>query len=433
MDPMYLFYFLLGIVIFFGAEFCGRGWNGEATSLRQTTMLRGIAAAGVMLHHMGQKTCAPWHPRNVIVHGLDFFVPIGTLFVGIFLFCSGMGLFKSLKAKPDYLRGFLRRRIVPILVVFFVSEAVYLAVRLAMGQRMSLLDGMLYLLGLHMANPNAWYVIVIPFFYLFFWLAFRLCRRDGTAIMWVTLAVLAYTLLGASLDHSAAWWMCGEWWYNSMMLFPLGMLFAKYEERVLDFFRKGYWLWLAVAFTAMLLLQQLNALAADSWWGYYGETWGDPLKVIHRLGCTAMQWLACLGVVVFCGLLMMKFRIGNRILAFLGGLSLELYLIHGLFVELFGYDFMEFTQSLYYIKHVPLYLVVVTACSLASAVLLRQACRPLIHRLAPRGGLERRLPAAELREREEQNPGAQGDRGGEQEQQPDAEGVGQNAAEHGGD
>ena len=50
MDPMYLFYFLLGIVNFFGAEFCGRGWNGEATSLRQTTMLRSFLSL----------TCAVW-------------------------------------------------------------------------------------------------------------------------------------------------------------------------------------------------------------------------------------------------------------------------------------------------------------------------------------------------------------------------------------
>ena len=75
MDWMYLFYFLLAGLIFWGARYAGRGeWNEDYTSLKQTKILQGVAALGIALHHMSQKTCAPWHPSAFIVHGMDPFI-----------------------------------------------------------------------------------------------------------------------------------------------------------------------------------------------------------------------------------------------------------------------------------------------------------------------------------------------------------------------
>ena len=169
MDMIYLFYFLLSALIFFGAEYAGSGrWNEEYTSLRQTKILQGIAALGIALHHMAQKTCAPWHPQRYMVHGLDPFIPMGYMLVAVFMFCSGLGLYKSFRTKPDYLKGFFRRRILPVIIAFYLSEIIYTVIRLAMGEKMDAVTVLWYLSGLHMANFNAWYVIVIPFFYLAF-------------------------------------------------------------------------------------------------------------------------------------------------------------------------------------------------------------------------------------------------------------------------
>ena len=218
MDWMYLVYFLLGLLVFFGARLaCRNEWNEDYTSLKQTKVLQGITALFIALHHMAQKTCAPWHPTRYTVHGLDVFVPLGYLFVGVFLFCSGLGLYRSLHSKPDYLKGFFRRRILPIVIAFYLSEIIYTAVRLLMGEKMDALTVAWYLSGLHMANFNAWYVIVIPFFYLAFWAAFRFCKREGTAVFLVFLFTLGYTVLGTAIDQQNDWWMRGEWWYNSII------------------------------------------------------------------------------------------------------------------------------------------------------------------------------------------------------------------------
>ena len=378
MDWMYLIYFLFGGLLFFGARGCrGKEWNEEYTGLKQTKILQGIAAFGVALHHMAQKTCAPWHQYRFIVHGLDFFVPIGYLFVAVFLFCSGLGLYKSWKTKPDYLRAFPRRRILPIVLAFYLSEIIYTLVRLAVGQKMDTAQILWYLSGLQMANYNSWYVIVIPFFYLAFYFSFKYCKREGAAIGGVFLFTLAYTLLGACLDHQSVWWMRGEWWYNSILLFPLGMVFGKYEAQITAFLKKGYWLWLLLSFAAVFALYHVSTLATDQWWGYYGD-WGDPLKIPHRLGCCVSQWLVCVAFVAFCFLLMMKVRLGNKALALLGSVTLEFYLIHGMFVDLFGFDFAEVARSIVYIKNVPLYILIVLACSVPATALFHFLWKGLV-------------------------------------------------------
>jgi len=390
MDWMYLFYFLLALLMFFGAKSAGRGnWNEEYTSLKQTKMLQGITAFGIALHHMAQKTCAPWHPRTYTVHGLDFFVPIGYLLVGVFLFCSGLGLYNSFRTKPDYLKGFFRRRVLPIVIAFYLSEWIYTAARLLMGEKMDAVTILWYLSGLHMANFNAWYVIVIPFFYLAFRLAFRFCKREGAAIFCVFLFTLAYTVLGAVTDHQDDWWMRGEWWYNSILLFPLGLVFGKHEEKITRALKKGYWFWLLLSFAAVFLLFQQSEWLNNHAWGYYGE-WGDPLKIPHRLMSAGMQWMVCIAYTAFCFLLMMKVRLGNRCLAWLGAVSLDFYLMHGIFVELFGYSFLDLSGSLVYIKNVPLYIAAVLACSVPATLLFRRIRQRLTGWI---GGGKKQLPA----------------------------------------
>ena len=372
MDWMYLFYFFLALLLFFGAKGAGRGnWNEEYTSLKQTKILQGIMALFIALHHMAQKTCAPWHPQTYIVHGLDPFVPIGYVLVGVFLFCSGLGLYKSFKTKPDYLRnGFFRKRILPIVIAYYLSEWIYTVVRLLMGQKMKTVEIFWYLSGLHMANENAWYLIVIPFFYLAFWAAFRFCRREGFAIFWIFVFTLGYTVLGAFIDHQDDWWMRGEWWYNSILLFPVGILFGKFEKPLTRFFRKGYWIWLVFFLAAFLLLLWQSEWLNNNRWGYYGE-WGDKLKVEHRLMCAGLQWAVALFYVAFCFQLMMKVRLGNKALAWLGAVTLDFYLMHGMFVDMFGYSFLDVAKSLYYIKNVPLYIAAVLACSIMATLLFR--------------------------------------------------------------
>ena len=385
MDALYLFYALLAVFLVYGAKVYGRKqWNEDCFSLKQTKALLGFTTVLIFLHHASQKTGAPWHENRYIVHGLDIFVPYGYLFVAVFLFVSGFGLYRSVKSKQGYLDHFIRRRILPVVIAFYVSEILYTVVRALMGQKMDLKQVLIYLSGAQLANSNAWYAVVIPFFYLLFWAAFRFIKKDGLSLAVVWLGTLAYTAAGILTDHND-WWLTGEWWYNSIWMFPMGMMFARFEKPVTRALKKLWPLWILLAAAATVVFARLSAGAVDQWWGYYGETWRDPNKLLHRAGCCLLQWMTCLSFVSTLFLLLMKVRIGNPLLSFFGAVSLEFYLMHGLFVELFGYSFLDLVKPLVYIRSIPLYLLVTLPCSVAATLLFKLLITPLNKRLKGAG------------------------------------------------
>lgn len=386
-------YVLLMALLITGVRVYGRGkWNEEWLSLEQTKLLQGFLAVLIMFHHMAQKTCAPWHAQRFIVHGLDVFVPIGYLFVGVFLFFSGFGLYRSVHTKPDYLKGFPRRRILPIVAAFYLSDWLYLAVRALMGERMDWKQLLWYATGAQLANTNAWYVIALPIFYLFFYAAFRLCKKDGWAMTVTAALILGYITLGTFIDHND-WWMRGEWWYNTAHLFVLGMVFARVEQPIRRAVKKHWWLWTTLAIAGAFIFFYLSEHTVNTL-SYYGETWHAPDKVLRRWGCLATQMLSSTFFSAALLLLGMKVRLGNRVLTWLGSVTMELYLIHGIFVELFGYDFMEARASLVYIRSVPLYVLAVIACAIPATVLFRLALKPVKCVIAGKRLFQAQRPAA---------------------------------------
>lgn len=372
MDKLvYLCYPALAVVLFWGAKVYGRKtWNDGFMSLKQTKALQGFFALLIMFHHIGQKTCASWLNPKFIIPGLELFVPIGYFFVGIFLFCSGYGVYKSFKTKPGYLDGFLGKRIVPLIIAYYASGIIFLIVRLLVGEKMDLPQFLYYLSGAQLANYYAWFVIALPFFYLAFYLSFKFCKKEGWAVFFNGLFLLVYVLIGLHVDHNN-WWMKGEWWYNSVHFFFIGLLFAKFEGKIVPKIKRHYVIYLIVTIIALYFLYGFSEFA-QAFFSYYGENMRVDDKVFRRMVCLLSQVGAswCFVFTVF--LLTMKIKIGNKVLAFMGTITLEFYLIHGLFVELFGFNFLDVAPSVYYIKNVFLYTVVVIVCAIPSSLLFKK-------------------------------------------------------------
>ena len=346
-------------------------------SLSQTKALQGFFAICIMLHHIGQKTCAYWLNPKYIVHGLDVFVPIGYFFVGIFLLCSGYGLYKSYKEKPDYLNGFFKRRILPLILAFYSTGLIFLIVRVLMGEKMDLPQVFFYISGLQLSNPNTWFVIALPIFYFAFYLSFKYIKNEKAALFATCMAVFVYTLIGTMIDHND-WWMRGEWWYNSVHFFSIGLLFARYEDAIINHVKKHYPLYVILMFISIFVFYAFSEYTQAAF-SYYGELFHADFKVLRRWVCLLSQIAASCSFVFFVFLLGMKIEIGNKILRFMGTITLEFYLIHGLFVELFGYSFIDIVPSLYYIRNVALFVLVVVVLSIPSACLLQKFHKWVLH------------------------------------------------------
>lgn len=371
---VYVCYPLLFILLLWGAKFYGRkSWNNEFMSLSQTKALQGFCAICVMLHHIGQKTCAPWLKQEFIVHGLDVFVPIGYFFVGIFLFCSGYGLYKSYREKENYLQGFFGRRILPLILAFVSTSFIFLVVRIRMGDVVGLSQPF-RLSGPQLMNQYAWFVFALMLFYIGFFLAFRYCRSEKAAIWMICLVVFGYIVY-------CDWWMYGGWWYNSVLLFVVGLFFARYEEKIVEEVKRRYVLYVMLSFLLTVVFFIFSECAQE----VFDYFWKNANHTICRWAILLSQMAAACAFVFLLVLLGMKIKIGNRVLAFMGTMTLEFYLIHGLFVQLFGYSFIDDQNApLYYIKNVALMVLVVSILSIASAYVLQRMHKLIAHFLIKR-------------------------------------------------
>lgn len=378
MQLIYIVYPVLLVVLFWGAKVSRPGaFNEEAFSLRQMKAMQGFVALLIMFHHCGQKTSASWIDKKYYIGGLDFFVEIGFVLVTFFTFCSGYGLYKSFKTKPGYLnRGYFLKRIVPLVILGYIVTWLYLPCRYLLGETIGGKQLFFYLSGIKLCNPNGWYVCIIPFFYLCFYLAFKYCKNEKLALAVVFAFTVAYQLLGTAINHND-WWITGEWWYNSIHLFPVGVFFAMFEDRIIPHIKKYYIVYL-IAGVALIFGGHKFWQYARSAFSYYGENWGATDTVLRRRLTLSGDILYSSAVVFLSFLLGMKVRIGNGFLKFMGKITLEFYLIHGLFVELFCFKFTGTLKPLWYIKNQLLFVAVVFVLGIAGACLLRMLTGKLL-------------------------------------------------------
>ena len=118
-------------------------------------------------------------------------------------------------------------------------------------------------------------------------------------------------------------------------------------------------------------LYRFSRFICDSF-SYYGENWGAPDTVFRRRVCMGAETLVCIDCVLMFLLLGMKIKVGNKFLKFMGKITLEFYLIHGLFVDLFAFNFDNGVVNKIRIHNLLLYVVVVFVLGIASALVLKK-------------------------------------------------------------
>ena len=320
-------------------------FNENAMGLEQTKAILGIFSVGIVLHHVALKTVGSGGVAKVFLP----FLGIGFLFVAYFFFCSGYGLYKSYLAKEDYLKGFLGKRIIPLLISFLATDALFQLARLSLAS------------PAFPANTYSWFIFVIVIMYCIFFVCFKLFKKNAE------LAVLGATVLwciGCRLLFAETYW------YNSVLAFPAGLLLAKHEEKISALVKKRFYA-VGAAFiiiTGIFIFLSTNDMRL---YGIMSAVWNgisfDAVKEVQTV-------LQCGCAVLFCGVIFiisLKLRLGGKVLTFLGGMTLEIYLVHVLFIELFAEKFIGEGEPLFYIENPFLYLAVVLVLTMPVAFLIK--------------------------------------------------------------
>lgn len=396
-------YSLVIIVFALGFKFAGfkDSYQEDFMSVASTKSLRGLAAMLILFHHISQEE--PFIEATQI----QIFRRLGPVLVAIFFFCSGYGLIKNFDSKPDYLNGFLKKRVgFGLLVPFYVNVFLYTIYYLIIGVKFEPLQWATKILGITLMNGYAWFPIVLMLLYLAFYFVFKNVKNQRICYIIIFLLILGQGIFFCYWGHfawwagpyenwwmapnafeNAAWWMrervfwfFGEWWVNATIGFFVGMVFARKEKQILKWFKENYWLKLALTIVIFVVFQALTSLCQIQF-GYWGEYAGRG----PQIGCKLISYFSQLpqmsSFLVMIYAIRMKIKISNPITSFFGKYSLHTYLMNLLPIMLFR--FLIYRNGKPYFElfnyNLALYIITVVACSVLLAVFEERICRGVIH------------------------------------------------------
>lgn len=297
------------------------GFNEDYLSIKSGKSLRGLLALVIVLHHL---------TIHIEPDGLGmFFKPfanIGFLAVAVFFFLSGYGLQKQYLKNENYKNDFLLKRLPTVLLPYIIINVVWL-----IATKCTLLD---IFRGLFNGSPvvaHSWYVLSILVFYVFFWLLMMVCKKRYCLMV-----------VGGVLYYAVYTFVCykanfGAWWFNTPFLLVVGMFWAIYEEKILRFLKKHYYLSVFTVFAIFLIIFIFLTKA---------NSFEFPIKSI----------VSALFFVMFLLLALLKFKVGNPILEYIGEISFELYLCHEIFLIFF--------KTVFTIENDLVYAITAIACSI---------------------------------------------------------------------
>lgn len=279
--------------------------NRGGFSKDNTLPLRGVLALLIVSHHLGMSTNIPFISSATS--------NIGTQIVAIFFFMSGYGLCKSYQYKGAvYLEGFMNKRLGKLLPKFLILSGLVMLIHwsfsdFGLGEQLHeiLHNG-------YTPLPNTWFIVSIIYVYSAFYICARLKNNTNICIAFALSSFVYIVTLIFVLRFPL-------YWSNTILMVNVGYLFALYEDKVSAIINRG-------RKPLKTLLSLVVVSLACMLYCEYMEL--DKLLMPIKL-C----WIFVITVSVYSIISTIGFR-KSRILDFFGIISLEIYLIHGAFIEL---------------------------------------------------------------------------------------------------
>ncbi len=318
-------------------------------NLDQSKMIQAIACISIIYHHITQKITG----YGAVYKGpITIYNYIGFLFTAVFFFFSGFGLITSFLNKPDYLKTFVTKRLPKVLIPFWIINLLGVLLNwIGYGIHYDLREALSDIFGLALINSNGWFIVEIVIIYLLFYAFFSLIKNKDIALILLSISIVLIIIYsftqGHDIEGDKSHWFRGEWWYNSTITFIFGMIYARHREFLDRSLFKHYKA--KIALFAVLSVVVINAsVFVLNCYGYYGEGINGRNDAVVTL---IVQSIACIICTTLVLLLNMRITVGNKALRYVSGISVELFLIHGYFVNrIFGdipmSDFLRFMTGL---------------------------------------------------------------------------------------
>ncbi|SEW33599.1 Peptidoglycan/LPS O-acetylase OafA/YrhL, contains acyltransferase and SGNH-hydrolase domains [Ruminococcaceae bacterium KH2T8] len=308
--------------------------------------IRGFLAIFIIFHQT-VITMVNFGVREELMKEFMNYYYYGILAVAFFFFSSGFGLVKRWLTDKDYTKGFMKRRIFTVLVPYFICNYIYLTEALLgnirYGNHFTFTEVICAFFGLFLVNNQMWFAVEIMILYVAFRIIFGKVKKAGTGIILTTAVVLIMVTIGLLSGHSQSmimsYWFKGEWWYNTILMFPVGMLYAYKEEKVNRVIRKAFTAIILSSSVLFVLLDYIHRGLVERQI-YYIDDRNNLQGILYRLEGLSEETVLELVFIILVITIVSKVRIGNAVLKFMGKISLETIMLNYLMIEnlFFIYD-----------------------------------------------------------------------------------------------
>lgn len=265
------------------------------------TELMGFAIIWVILFHSG-----------IRIPVFDNLYRIGYGGVDIFFFLSGLGLFFSFK-KEQNLAVFYKKRFIRIFPTYFV---IVLFSMILLGS-FNLIQFLVNISTIgYWINQSyfEWYIPSLVLFYLLFPLLYKLVNRNILSFLIIILLVtLTLIFIRIYFDLNGMLML----FITRIPIFSLGILFGKWTSEKKQFNNITTSLIILSSFVGLISIVLLSNYFPNSTLWNYGFFWYPFILITPGL---------C--ILITFALDALRLSVINKVLAFFGTISLELYLLH---------------------------------------------------------------------------------------------------------
>lgn len=284
-------------VVFFGGAISSKKLTTESTffSMGQTNWLRSIAILMVMFSH--------YYPVLGLSYSdgiISFCLNFGYMGVAIFFLLSGYSIMISKINKPNYLKGFIPKRLLRLYVPFLIVFILDVLLMVVTGKGLKIED-LLFLPLMSLPGTLNWYLKIQLCLYILFYVLAKALKNNNVIVGTSFAICIIYMVVGYITGIT-------DFWYETVFAFPLGMLIACKKDLLFSVFSRRYCVALPISIIVFIIC----------FMPYYLKG-GTILEILFILGF--LQLIVCLCVRI-------SGSVSSKLFTFLGALSLELYLVH---------------------------------------------------------------------------------------------------------
>lgn len=302
---MILFVLILGMILMRGAEIAdSHRFSKDYMSIERTNLIKGVFVLLVLLGH-----AAPYCKLDGALDQsyITLKEHLHQMVVSVFFLYSGYGMMKSiLKKGYDYIKDIPLKRFLIVLLNFDIAVCLYLIVGAFLGQTFDGKTILFSLIGWESVGNSNWYMFAIFGLYILMFFSFillRWCEKRG-AIYVGTAIFTVLTMLFVMWEIRMG---LPNWYYNTMILMPVGCWYALLQKPIEKFVMKNDY---AYALVGVFLFV--------GYWLSYGNRWSGG---IERYTIWALFFVA---VVVF---ITMKVSFRSKVLSWFGEHVFSVYIL----------------------------------------------------------------------------------------------------------